>query len=138
MRILFTGACLAVIASGYLYVKDRLDDPPATLVTIRWYQLHWPGEDDKKPTRETVNYSRLSACMQEVERRREDWRKKLDAAWKLIEPPALMEGEKWTPSIDAKWAAAKEKNPLATAMWDAEMKSLTSGPMHSCERRSIW
>jgi len=117
MRTLLAVACLTIILSGYLYIKDRLDDPPATLMD---YYHATNGEVQK---REVIKFPRFHECKQEEERRWEVTKKALR--------------EKNRDAWEA-WNAAGS-TPIATARYEQAIKDANrDSSSWICERRSIW
>ena len=110
-------ACLTIILSGYLYVHDRLDDPPATL------KEYFNGTDGQVHTREVLRFPRFHQCKQEEGRRWEltknEEREKNHDAWKA-----------WNAAGSTTTATARYEQ----AIKDADRDSST----WICDRRSIW
>jgi hypothetical protein len=117
MRTLVAIACLTIILSGYLYVKDRLDDPPATLMD------YYHATDGEVQKREVIKFPRFHQCKQEEERRWEITKKELHET----------KEDAWRARI------AAGSTPIAIAHYEQRIKEADrDSSTWNCERRSIW
>ena len=122
MRMLFAAACVAVILSGYRYVKDKLDDPPAVLVRSSWKSLG-PGatlRDMAEGTTisEGARFSHLSKCQKEALAHYDQWHE-------LKQKPLRDEREEfkenWTTGAEYSWATTHDRGWICasrSAWWN--------------------
>src|SRR5258707_7979872 len=117
MRMLLGITCLALLAASYLYIRERLDDPPATLIEFDLALIRGKSlEESLKIENESpvVTFRRLSECELEATRR-----------WNV------------TKSEEAQGRLSVWKSGIGTEQYE---KYVASRPERGwrCEHRGVW